>query len=108
MPSYTNDKNAILSADIYSEVFERRGVKFLNIRRTKDFSVLRTVQVEVASEHIWTKTDSLHKLANKYFGSYDSWWVIAIVNKKPTDAHYSIGDIVYIPSEINVVKEALR
>ena len=108
MPSYTDDRNAILDSDIYSGIFERKGVKFLEIRRTKDFTSLRRVEVEVVDEHIWTKTDSLYKLSNRYFGSYDNWWVIALVNKKPTDGHYSIGDVVYIPSDVNLIKEALR
>ncbi len=108
MPTYSNNKNAILRSDLYSEIFEKKGVKFLRIRRTTDLSPLRNLEVEVASEHIWTKTDSLYKLANKYLGSYDNWWIIALVNKKPTDAHYSIGDVIYIPSDVNLIKEVLR
>tara|TARA_R100001510_G_C7546176_1_gene131739 strand:- start:298 stop:624 length:327 start_codon:yes stop_codon:yes gene_type:complete len=108
MPRFENDENAILASEIYSEVFEKKGVKFLRIRRTKDFSQLRGVEVEVATEHIWTKTDTLFRLANNYFGSYENWWVIALVNKKPTDGHFSIGDVVYIPKNASLIKEAMK
>lgn len=108
MPNYINDKDAILTADIYSEMFEKKGVKYLRIRRTKDFTPLRGVEVEIRGEHLWTQSDSLFKLANKYFGSYDDWWVLALVNKKPTDAHFSIGDVVYIPADTTIIKEAMR
>tara|TARA_B100000287_G_C20093023_1_gene567218 strand:+ start:118 stop:447 length:330 start_codon:yes stop_codon:yes gene_type:complete len=108
MPSYINDANAILNSDIYSEVFERKGVKYLRIRRTKDFSSLRGVEVEIAGEHVWTNTDSLFRLANEFLGSYDNWWVLALINKKPTDAHFTVGDIVFIPSDVSRIKEAFR
>jgi len=107
MTKYKNDINSILKSDLYSEVFEKKGVKFLRIRRTKDFSPLRTVEVEIRTEHIWTKTDTLFRLSNQYFGSYDNWWIIALVNRKPTDGHFSIGDVVLIPTDTSLIKEAM-
>ena len=37
MPKFLNDKDAFVSADLYSEVFERKGVKFLKGFRPKVF-----------------------------------------------------------------------
>ncbi len=107
MPIFKNTTDGILNSDLYSEVFERKGVKFLKIRRTKDLSTVRDVEVEVSAEHVWSQGDSLYKLSLRFFGSIENWWVIGLVNKKPTDAHYKIGDIVYIPSEVNRIKGAL-
>ena len=108
MPKFLNDKDAFVSADLYSEVFERKGVKFLKIRRTKDFSPLVGIDFEVYDEYIWTKTDSLFKLANKYYGSTEAWWTIGLINGKPTDAHFSIGDVVYVPKNPTIIIERMR
>ena len=107
MPKFKNDQEGILSSDLYSEVFERKGRKFLKIRRTKDLSVIRGIEIEVSTEHIWSYGDSLHKLSNKFYGTNENWWIIGLLNKKPTDGHYKIGDIVYIPRDINKIKGEL-
>jgi len=108
MPKFLDDKIAILNSDSYKEVFEKRGLKFIRIRRTKNFSKLVGVDFEVRNEHIWTTSDSLFKLSNRYFGNYDFWWTISMINGKPTDAHYSIGDIVYIPKNPSKIVELMR
>jgi hypothetical protein len=56
---------------------------------------------------IWDHTTRLTKLSNQYFGSFEYWWVIAWWNKKPTDAHFNIGDVVYIPNNLTLALEAL-
>jgi hypothetical protein len=108
MPKFLDDKVAILNSDSYKEVFEKRGLKFIRIRRTKDFSKLVGQDFEIAEEHVWTSTDSLFKLSYRFFGEYDLWWTIAMINGKPTDAHYSIGDIVYIPKNPDRIMEMMR
>ena len=108
MPKFLNDKKATLNNSSYFDVFERKGVKFLRIRRTKDFSPLVGIEFEILKEHIWTKTDSLIKLSNKYYRNSENWWTIAILNGKPTDAHYSIGDVVYIPQNPTQIIESMR
>ena len=50
-------------------------------------------------EHIWSHGDKLYKLAHKYFGDRNLFWIIGLFNNKPTDSHYLYGDIVYIPSD---------
>lgn len=108
MPKFLDDKIAILNSDSYKEVFEKRGLKYIRIRRTKDFSKLAGQEFEINKEHIWTTGDSLFKLSYRYFGNYDNWWTIATINGKPTDGHYSIGDIVYIPKNPLRLVEAMR
>lgn len=108
MPKYSSDNSALLSNDLYFEVLERKGVKSLVIRKTSTFDSLQGTEFDVMDEHVWTKTDSLYKLSNRYYGEYQYWWTIGITNSKPTDAHYSIGDIVYIPSNPYHIAELLR
>lgn len=53
-------------------------------------------------ERIYTMGDKLYKFAYEYYGDVDYWWIIAWYNNKPTDAHFKIGDVVYIPRELDV------
>ena len=98
MPKYKRTA-AILNSEVYFDVFERKGLKFLRIHRTTSFKGLRGREIPLRARHVWSKTDKLHKLAEQYYGDNTYWWVIAMFNKKPTDAHYSIGDITYIPED---------
>lgn len=108
MPKYPKENYAILDSDLYSQVFEKKGVKFLRIRRTKDFSKLVGEELEILVEHVWSANDSLAKLSIRYYNSIQQWWVIGLANGKPTDGHYSIGDIVYIPRYPNYIEEKMR
>jgi nucleoid-associated protein YgaU len=57
-------------------------------------SQLNTLQV---FEHVWKEGDKYHKLSTQYYQDATYWWVIARFNNKPTEAHLTIGDTVYIP-----------
>ena len=46
--------------------------------------------------------DKLYKFAHEYYGDPNLWWVIAWYNNKPTDAHFKLGETVYIPRELEV------
>ena len=108
MPKYSSENNALLSNDLYFEVLERKGVKSLVIRKTTIFKSLQGNEFDILEEHVWSKSDSLYKLSNRYYGEYQYWWTIGITNSKPTDAHYSIGDVVYIPSNPYHIVELLK
>ncbi len=45
----------------------------------------------------WGATDKLYNIADTYYGSPEMWWVIAWFNQKPTEAHFKVGDIYYVP-----------
>ena len=108
MPKFYDDSYAILNQDLYFEVFDKKGVKFLKIRRTKDFSDLSGLQLEVSKEHIWTQGDSFWKLARRYYNNPSLWWTIAMVNKKPTDGHCQIGDVILIARDGYRIAELMR
>ncbi len=52
------------------------------------------------SEVVWQSNTKLWKLAEAHYGDPQFWWVIALYNNKPTDAHFVLGDIVLIPTPI--------
>jgi len=39
----------------------------------------------------------LIKIANEVYGDASMWWTIGLVNAKPTDQHFKIGDEIYTP-----------
>ena len=53
-------------------------------------------------ERIYKTGDKLYKFAYEYYGSVDYWWIIAWYNNKPTDSHFKLGDVVYIPKQLDV------
>jgi len=50
-------------------------------------------------EHTWSHGDKLYKLAHKYYGDRNLFWLIGLYNNKPTDTHYQYGDTVLIPAD---------
>ena len=108
MPIYSKNSKALLSNDLYFEVLEKKGVKSLVIRKTTTFSKLQGTEFGVADEHIWSQGDNLRKLSNFYYNDSQYWWTIGLTNSKPTDAHFSIGDIVYIPDNPYHIAELLK
>jgi len=58
--------------------------------------------------HIWTLGDRYYKLAHQHYGESQYWWVIAWFNKKPTEAHLSLGDVVYVPLPLSRILNLLK
>ena len=93
---------AINETELYSEHFEKRGVGSIDQYTTPRFTHATPAQIKKMNivHHSWTYGDKYYKLAHKYYNDPELWWVIAWFNKKPTETHVSIGDIVYIPTPI--------
>jgi len=107
MPIYPSNPNMIIDEEHYKTLMEDRGIKVLRAKRTQTFEGLQNFEFELLEEHIWTKTDKLFHLSRRYYGTNDFWWVIGLANKKPTDAHFNIGDVVIIPSKPSRFLEAI-
>jgi len=106
---YDNRLPKTLTNEKYREAFEKRGVSFIDIYPTPilNFPTPEQISTLVIERHIWTDGDRLWKLAAKFYNNPKLWWVLAWMNKKPTEAHFSIGEIVYIPTPLEKVLEYL-
>ena len=62
-------------------------------------------QIETAN-HMWSLGDRYYKLSATHYGNPKYWWVIAWFNKKPTEQHVEIGDIIKIPLPLRDALEA--
>jgi hypothetical protein len=86
-------------------MLEERGVTSITQYTTKimpDLSRAQRNHLSVAQK-LWTVGDRLYKLSAQYYGSPKYWWVIARFNNKPTDAHFNVGETVYIPMPREVI-----
>ena len=108
MPTYANQEIMLLNFDSYFEIIENKGLKIIRMRRTQTFEKTRGLEITISNEHIWSFGDNYRKLSNEYYGTPIYWWVLAFVNKKPTDAHMNIGDEVLIPDAPTLITGALR
>ena len=70
------------------KIFSRQDLKEPSEEQLKQLThIQRTV----------TMGDKMYKFSHEYYGSVDYWWVIAWYNRKPTDAHFYLGDDIFIP-----------
>jgi|TARA_R110002020_G_scaffold306522_1_gene522475 hypothetical protein len=96
MPIYNDSLISINNTRLYKQMLKDRGVLSIKQFRTKYFSEIDTSTIP-STEHIWQKNDKLIRLSNRFYNTKDYWWIIGYFNQKPTDAHYEVGDVVYIP-----------
>ena len=98
------------NASLYSELFKKRDVRFINHFTTPEIAkdAFEKSQEFIYSYHIWAHGDKLYKLAHQHYGDSSLWWVIALVNLKPTESHFLIGDLVLIPQPLTRVLEVFN
>ena len=91
--------------NLYYNLFEERGLNHIAQYTSPVLRKLTPAQYRsiVRTEHIWTMGDRFYKLAAEHYGDSRLWWVIARYNNKPTDAHFLLGDTVYIPLPLETV-----
>jgi len=87
---------------LFTSLFRKRGVKYINQYATPTFPGGRLPGVS-HKVVLWETGTRLDKLASEAYGDATYWWVIARYNFKPTDAHFRRGDRVYIPTPLQVV-----
>jgi len=104
-----NDDETIIRSDAYFDLLERRGVKYIRIRKTMALSSLVGLELEIQQDdRYWTSTDNLRRVSLEYYSIPDYWWIIGLVNKKPTDGHWKIGDEILIPTNPITLRNILQ
>ena len=93
------------SLEEFEGVFEERGVKHVDqfFTPTLRHPTQKNIDNLKRVGHIWRIGDRYYKLAHKHYGDANLWWVIAWYNKKPTESHLSLGDVVKIPEPLERV-----
>ena len=83
----------------YDDIFKKRGLYFVEQYATKRLryptvSEMRSISTR---RHMWKVGDKYWKLADTHYDDATQWWILAWFNKKPTESHCKMGDIIYIP-----------
>ncbi len=104
---YLNSRKASVLSINYDLLKTKNGREKVVIYRTVDFEGLRDKQIEIVEWGIWRHGTSLIRIANEVYGDPSYWWTIGLVNNKPTDQHYKIGDIVFIPTQPDIFKNSI-
>ncbi len=107
---YENRRSFRNASQLYFNILEERGISNVIQFTTPIFNkVTQRDRLRISQiQKIWTVGDRLYKLAGEHYGDPKLWWVIARYNYKPTDAHFKLGDIVYIPMPIETMLEYYR
>jgi len=95
--------------EMYEKIFEDRGVKEIQQFATPVLSNPSQEDIDriPTINHYWSNGDKFWYLASKYMGDQSLWWVIAKLNKAPTEAHLTEGDEIKIPTNVAVALEVL-
>ena len=91
---------------IYKRAFEERGHKHgINHFATPRLRHITPSQRRRLTrvKHTWKTGDRYYKLAHAHYGNAKFWWVIAWYNRRPTEAHVKLGDVIYIPHSLEDV-----
>ena len=94
------------NTETYEKVVEDRRVP----RGIRQFSTPKLNHLDPSQvsnlqrqQHIWAIGDRYYKLAYRYYGNPKMWWVIAWYNRRPTESHVNLGDLLYIPTPLEDV-----
>ena len=94
----------------YEAIFEERHVPYIRQYGTSTMMTPSVAQIMNFSTvpYIWAVGDRFYKLAIQFYSDPQYWWVIALYNKKPTEASINIGDVITIPLPLENVLRSMR
>jgi len=92
------------------KLLKRRGVNRAEFYTTPKFLPVLPEDLEASGVefHIWKVGDRFSKLAAEEYGDPTLWWVIAYINKKPTEGHVKPGDQIIIPRDISIIHDLVN
>mgnify|MGYP003134779831 FL=1 len=89
--------------ELYENILTRKRITSLRQYQTPIFRSLNSIPNIKTSLHIWKTGDRYYKLASAYYGNPQLWWIIALYNQKPTEGHLKKGDVIRIPTSLNLI-----
>tara|TARA_R110001583_G_scaffold13454_1_gene57821 strand:+ start:964 stop:1287 length:324 start_codon:yes stop_codon:yes gene_type:complete len=92
MSSFVNDTPE------YEEILRKKDLNYITQYETPILTHLQDEDYPLLNfiPHIWQTGDKYYKLAGQYYKNPSLWWVIAWINKKPTESHVKMGETIYI------------
>ena len=102
MSRYKKRAKAVNDNEMYDKLFEKRGIrKIIQYRSPTAINIPQEVLDSIDTyEYTWSYGDFFWRLAAQYYGDPKLWWVIASFNRKPTEGHVKLGEVIYIPKNL--------
>lgn len=106
---YRKQKIIINNRSAYAELIIKRGVRKIEHFSFDKFKELKMMDLPGVSYevHTWERSDRFYKLASRYYGDTQYWWVIAFFNNTPLETDVKLGQKIVIPIPLETVIEAL-
>ena len=94
-----------IDKDTYQEMLQDRGIKNINLYESMELYYPTDSQMKnlIMIQEVWKDGDKFYKYANQYYSDSSLWYVIAFINKTPTDSHVGAGQIILIPTPVESV-----
>ena len=91
------------------ELFTNRGVEKITQYVTPKFKNPTQKELDKIpfDVYYWSVGDRYFKLAQKYYNDQSLWYLIALFNKKPTEAQIKAGDEIRIPTDVRLALEII-
>ena len=93
MSRYEDRIKAVNDNEMYDKLMEKRGVRRIVQYRTPNAVNIPQEVLDSIESHEYT-------WASRYYGDPTLWWVIASFNRKPTEGHVKLGEVIYIPKNL--------
>ena len=107
---YDDRKIAVNKEELYETTFEERGVDYIRQYKSPNMTHPTAKQIRTLENmnHVWVTGDRFYKLADRYYGNVRYWWIIAWYNRKPTESHVTLGEVLKVPFPVSKVLKYLR
>ena len=94
---------------LYRKKFENKQIKNIKQYETPKFNQITESDLERISffNYAWSRGDNWQYIADKFYNAPKDWKILALFNKKPTECHISIGDIIMLPNSLEELKEVI-
>tara|TARA_R110000824_G_scaffold134691_2_gene297693 strand:+ start:1189 stop:1530 length:342 start_codon:yes stop_codon:yes gene_type:complete len=94
----------------YKEMLDNRDVKSINHYSFEKFKTLklRDIPNVTFETYIWSSSDRFYKLAYRYYGDTQYWWIIALFNNTPLESDVKLGQKLLIPTPVEIIISALE
>jgi len=99
---FSNRQRIINAGSPYKELLKQKGLTYFDQYATMPMRAITNELVRniPTENYTWEYSDTYQKIAARYYGDPEMWWVIAWFNQKPAEFLLNVGDIIIIPLEL--------
>ena len=94
---------------MFSNIFKKRGQRAIVQYSTAELKYPTAAQIEQLQivSVIWKAGQKYFKLAEQYYGDPQYWWIIGWYNGKPLEVDIRAGQIIQVPTPLELILEYL-